>query len=419
MFYLQEILFPFEVFIQNADYSDRIFWALSLIDIKPVQKKFFKHCRVGRPGYSRVALFRALILQRFLQLPNIEALVKCLKYSPQLAYWCGFDIRKPVPSSTVFYRFLADLKKQDGQQLLEQTAQSLINSMAKLTESEGKIVLDSTDIPARERAPRKKDVNDPAKQKKAQSFGSAWGHRTASDEETEMFYGYKLHAATVLTDSGPIPLAAVVAPANVSDMELAPKLMSEACKEHEQLYGFRPGYYLMDAGYDSGDIYKVALELKGQAIIKMNKRNQKEPPQGFNEKLSPLCPGGQPMVYWGSDKRRMTIKFRCPKAVGQQVDCENQCQCNNPYGFVKRFRITDNPRLFSCPHRDSNGWQKLYSQRTSIERWFAVLKEHLYIDKMNRRGIDNAFTDVMLCLITFLAGTLAQLKMEQHNRKAA
>lgn len=414
MYFLQEILFPFEVFVQNADHDDHIFLALSSIDVEPIRKKFSYHMGVGRPGYDRTALFRALVLQRLLQLPGIEALVKCLKYSPQLAYWCGFDIRKSPPSATVFYRFLAELKEQVGQELLEQAVQSLVTRAAKLATSEGKIVLDSTDVPARERAPRKKDDLSPE-----QSFGSAWGHRTASDEETEMFYGYKLHAATLLTDIGPIPLAAILAPANVSDVELAPRLMSEACKEHERLYGFRPGYYLMDAGYDSGDIYKLALDLKGQAIIKLNKRNQKEPPQGFNEKFIPLCPAGQPMVYWGSDKKHMTIKFRCPKATGRQVKCEGQCRCNNPYGLVVRLRVTDNPRLFSCPHRGSENWQKLYNQRTSIERWFALLKEHLYMDKMNRRGIEKAFTDVMLCMITFLAGTLAQLKIEQQIREAA
>jgi hypothetical protein len=108
--------------------------------------------------------------------------------------------------------------------------------------------------------------------------------------------------------------------------------MSEACKEHERLYGFRPKYYLMDAGYDSGDMYN-ALDLKGQIIIKLNKRNQKEPPQGFNEKFLPLCPASQPMVYWGSDKKHMAIKFRCPKAAGRQVECEGQCWCLTLMGW--------------------------------------------------------------------------------------
>jgi len=84
-----------------------------------------------------------------------------------------------------------------------------------------------------------------------------------------MFYGYKLHLATVNTAAGPVPVAARVAPANCSDVdkEIAPKLMKEACDFHETVLGHKPSYYLMDAGYDAGSIYSQALEQKGQAII--------------------------------------------------------------------------------------------------------------------------------------------------------
>ncbi|WP_353733691.1 transposase [Syntrophothermus sp.] len=84
-----------------------------------------------------------------------------------------------------------------------------------------------------------------------------------------------------------------------------------------------------------------------------------------------------------------------------------------------RLKITENPRLFCCPHRGSEKWQKTYNRRSSIERWFGLLKEHLFLDKMTRRGIDKAFVDVTISMITFLAGTLAQLKQEQQNQKAA
>lgn len=406
MYVLQQVLFPFEVFVKKCDQDDQIFLALASIDVEPIKKMFPAYKGVGRHGYSRAALFRALVLQKIMQLPGIEALVRCLKYSPQLVYWCGFDTRKPPPSSTVFYRFLGELKEKAGQELLDQVAEKMITQVAKRTSSEGMVVIDSTDIPARERP-------------KNEQLGSAWGHRTASEEETELFYGYKFHAAVLLTDIGPLPLAGRLAPANVADVELAPKLMSEACQQHQMIYSFRPEYYLMDAGYDSSDIYKNAINLKGQAIIKLNRRNQKKPPGGFDENGTPLCPAGQAMVFWGSDKKHLTIKFRCPKAVGQQVECQKECNYNNSYGPVVRLKVTKNPRLFCCPHRGSDKWQKLYNRRSSIERWFGLLKEHLSLDKMTRRGIDKAFVDVTISMITFLAGTLAQLKQEQQSLKAA
>ncbi|NSW84627.1 MAG: transposase [Syntrophothermus sp.] len=283
-----------------------MFLALASIDVEPIKKMFPAYKGVGRHGYSRVALFRSLVLQKIVQLPGIEALVRCLKYSPQIAYWCGFDTRKPLPSATVFYRFLGELKEKAGQELLDQVAEKMITRVAKRTSSEGMVVIDNTDIPPRERP-------------KNEQPGSAWGHRTASEEETELFYGYKFHAAVLLTDIGSLPLAGRLAPANVADVELAPVLIDEACRQHQLIYGFRPEYYLMDAGYDSSDIYKKAINLKAQAIIKLNRRNQKKPPEGFDENDTPLCPAGQAMVFWGSDRKQLTIKFRCPKAVGQQA----------------------------------------------------------------------------------------------------
>jgi len=66
--------------------------------------------------------------------------------------------------------------------------------------------------------------------------------------------------------------------------------------------------------------------------------------------------------------------------------------------------------MFCSPHRGSRTWKRLYGQRTSIERLFPVLKGHLSMDRLTKRGINKAFTDVMVCLITFLAATLVQIK---------
>lgn len=46
----------------------------------------------------------------------------------------------------------------------------------------------------------------------------------------------------------------------------------------------------MDAGFNSGALYKLALELKDHAIIKLNKRNRKKPPEEFNSVLRLLSP---------------------------------------------------------------------------------------------------------------------------------
>lgn len=463
MYLLQEALFPFESFVKDMDRDDRIFMLLSSIEVESVVEAFPEK-QLGRRPYPREAVFRALVLQKVLQSPSIEALVTCLKYSPQLLHWCGFDYLGGPPSPTVFHRFVGELKERCGLQVVDEVAMSMMEHLAPFAPSHRMVILDSTDIPAKEAPPKKKKDSDgnagnpidqgetdkvssldstdigtkesPPAEKKASDtddgdqgdqgemgkispLGSAWGHRTASDEETEMFYGYKYHAANVLTDLGVLPLAGIVAPANVSDQEVAPWLMKEACRRHEAIFGFRPAYYLEDAGYDSTVLYNIALELKGQAIINLNKRGQKAPPEGFTEKGTPLCAAGHPMAYWGADRKQQTIKFRCPKAAGKEVDCQHQCNCSSSYGPVVRLRIADNPRLYSCPARESEKWRTIYNNRSSVERWYSVLKEHLGLAHMTRRGIHKAFIDAMFSVIAFLAGTLAQVRMHHRLQKAA
>ncbi|TYO93323.1 hypothetical protein LX24_01433, partial [Desulfallas thermosapovorans DSM 6562] len=45
-------------------------------------------------------------------------------------------------------------------------------------------------------------------------------------------------------------------------------------------------------------------------------------------------------------------------------------------------------------------------------------KDHLYMDWLTKRGIDKAFTDVMVCLITFIAATMVQIKSKLLNTAA-
>jgi len=459
MYAIQEAWFPFESFIKNIDQDDRIFMLLSSIDVQPIIEAFPVK-QLGRRPYPRPAIFRALVLQKVLQLGSVEALVACLKYSPQLLHWCGFNYLRDKPSSTVFHKFVGELKERLGLQIVDEIAMGMMERLAPSAISHSMVILDSSDIPAKEAPPKKKKNSDDKKSKpdnqveegscsnditspditttenkdscrgdrnsgnedemeKISPLGSAWGHRTASEEETEIYYGYKYHAANVLTDLGVLPLAGIVAPANVSDQEMAEWLMREACRRHEALFGFRPAYYLEDAGYDALRFYNIARELKGQAIINLNKRNQKAPPDGFNEKGTPLCAAGHAMVYWGADRKQDTIKFRCPKAAGKKVDCQHQCNCYGSYGPVVRLHMADNPRLYTCPARESDKWQKIYNNRSSIERWYSVLKEHLGFAHMTRRGIHKASVDAMLSVIAFLAGTMAQVRMRNRLQQAA
>lgn len=407
MYVLDGVLFPFEIFAENFNKEDKIYQVLSQIDCSSVEKHFrYKGC--GRRGSEKTAIFRALILKKLMGLITTKSLVSCLSYSPQLAHWCGFKLSKRIPSESTFSRFEAKMTGLQLQKELNNICEKMSLELLSLTGSTGQVVIDSTDIPAHE------------KPSGESTTGASFGHRTASAGETEMYYGYKLHLAAVNTSAGPVPVSARVAPANCSDVneEIAPKLMQEACNFHETALGHKPLYYLMDAGYDAGSIYGQALEQKGQAIIKLNHRGHKDTSSDYTDEGTPYCPAGHPMSYYGTGKKKLVNKFRCPRKCGQDVTCQNECACENPYGYVKRLSIKENPRLFCSPHRGSRTWKELYRNRSSIERLFSVLKVHLNMDRLTKRGIEKAYSNVMICLITFLAGTIVQLKKQQEQKAA-
>jgi len=318
MYVIDGVLFPFEIFAENFNEKDKIYQVLSQVDCSSVEKHFrYKGC--GRRGSEKIAIFRALILKKLLGLTTTKSLVSCLSYSPQLAYWCGFKLSKRIPSESTFSRFETKMTGLQLQKELNNICKKLSAELLSLTGSTGQVVIDSTDIPAHE------------KPSGESTTGASFGHRTASTGESEMFYGYKLHLAAVNTSAGPVPVAARVAPANCSDVdeEIVQKLMKEACDFHETALGHKPSYYLMDAGYDAGSIYKQALEQKGQAIIKLNHRGHKNTSSEYTDDGAPYCPAGHPMSYYGTDQKKLVNKFRCPIKCGQDVKCQNECDGKN------------------------------------------------------------------------------------------
>lgn len=170
-----------------------------------------------------------------------------------------------------------------------------------------------------------------------------------------------------------------------------------------------PEYVMMDAGYDQNNLYEyVYNNLNAQVIIVLNKRGEKIPPEGLDENRNPLCSMRYKMVYWGGNKKTGELKFRCPHVM-KKVDCPMGCAWCSPsnYGHVVKKKVKDDPRSFSIPHRGTKNWQKLYNKRTSVERLFARLKEHLSANNLKVRGIKKVTTHLPICCITLILGTVA------------
>ena len=86
--------------------------------------------------------------------------------------------------------------------------------------------------------------------------------------------------ALVDTTSG-IPISYIITPANIADMDVAESLIQKMMDDYDE--EIHPKYYMMDAGYDKPELYvAVHTKFQGQAIIPINWRNTKIPPERMN-----------------------------------------------------------------------------------------------------------------------------------------
>jgi hypothetical protein len=195
-------------------------------------------------------------------------------------------------------------------------------------------------------------------------------------------------------------MALDVTPAHVNDGDLAPKLMEKVAGKT------KVNFFVLDAGYDQLKNYETARNLKAQAIIPMNLRNEKEPPSGMTSNGTPCCSMGFAMTYWGVDGNQ--LKFRCPHATGKANCPLGMAACSSSnYGMVVKIDVNEDLRRYCSPHRDTKRWKELYNERTSVERCNSRMKVHLTADDMHIWGIEKVKTHQYLNAIVLLASALA------------
>ena len=93
-----------------------------------------------------------------------------------------------------------------------------------------------------------------------------------------------------------------------------------------------------------------------------------------------------------------------------KCDCPfgSSCCSDSNYGLVIKTRAKQDSRLFCTPHRGTTNWQKLYNKRTTVERCFGRLKEHLGLETgLNVRGIKKVESHAYLCAIIMIATIIA------------
>lgn len=370
--YRQEIMQDITLFTSapKAQFYDKLFLNLDLSEFPEFTAK------TGRTGFSKRALLRAFIVMKCECFSYITDLLDYLNNNLLIAYDCGFDIEKPLPSYWTFDRFIRNLDNE----LLKKLMQSQVLKLSKMGIIDTSfIALDSTPINAdtHQNNPKSFAKNKFAKDNQPKSDRDCrLGVHTASNQHNERnfeyYWGYKNH---ILVDciTG-LPIFEMTTTADVSDSTVALDILNQT----NSFISIKECTFLADKGYDVKAIYNTVKELyHGECAIPLNKRNTKNPkklPSGH-----PVCEAGLAMVKDGKsyDNIRTRQKYCCPfkRSKNGSCPCNHKCWNNGKKnrGCTKYVTIPDDYRL--SIDRDCISFKKIYALRTEAERYNARFKQ--------------------------------------------
>ncbi len=251
----------------------------------------------GRPPKNRPEIARALIAKSMYNLDTTVALIERLKSDRNLRRICGWESKTQIPCGSVFSRAFSDFAHTSlPQQVHAALIKDQIGKNAVVVSHNSR---DSTAIEAREKPIKKSESAKKSKNSKRKGRpkkGSVQpedsectrlqkqktmtvqemlgdlpkacdkGAKKDSKGNTMYWVGYKLHWDVI---DGCIPVSAIVTSASVHDSQVAIPLSTLTAQKITHCYE------LMDAAYDTPDIYEHVESLGRVPLIDKNpRRNQ-------------------------------------------------------------------------------------------------------------------------------------------------
>ena len=404
----------FQLLIQTSNFYKKYSLLFEALDLPNMPDKNYG---VGRTGYSRHAMFRAFIVKHLERKKSVPDLIEFFDSHPVLTEMCGFTTGR-LPDETQFYRFLNKTPNSVFEHPHTQLNRKLIQENIL---SLDKFILDSKPVMAATRENNFKNPNrnttnkhkQPKRNPSATLCYYSYQHVNGKKDNFIFFWGYRTH---VIVSKEGVALVELTLPNNVTDAKVAKKLI----KKLKRVFGFKKGsVFIADAAYDQRWLYNFIVdELKCQAFIPINPRNQQEP-KTFGLHGCPLCDAGLEMKSNGTwtERPRTRIKFRCPIKTDPKVARKYPEGCPishyrfseyKAYGCTKYLDITNDAR--SQVPRDSKLFKDTSNLRTEVERYFARLgdREAEQTTHYRLRSVQNQMTiaHFSLSLVAFAAALL-------------
>lgn len=93
------------------------------------------------------------------------------------------------------------------------------------------------------------------------------------------------------------------------------------------------------------------------------------------------------------------------------------CSTSNT-GYVGKVKIQDDPKFITSPFRGTPAFEKLYDQRTSVERTFGDLKENYNLDNIRVAKLARVKVFMDLSCMALLASRLSDAACKDKSKAA-
>jgi len=348
-----------------------------------------QHRGNGRNDYPIRRLWGIVLLKVALRHPTMEATLAELRRNSDLRRILDIPSEDGVPKKWNMTRFFDTLGMQPFRGMLEEIFNRIVAMLGETIEELGAHTAgDATALSARAREGRGHfdEVTDGLPQ-------PSGGRKEYLDDEgrvtkTYQWHGMKLH---LLVDTKhEVAMSYVITPPSAGDGETLSTLLDKA---EANLPDDRIETVAYDKAADSSRVHQDVAKRGIKPVVQMRELWKEEPLR--------LLPGhdgnsnvvhdeagtlycydrvSDPMTlhrmaYVGHEASRGTLKYRCP-ARHEGWECPSDCRCNgsSKYGKTVRVRQELDLRRFPPIPRATKKFERLYKERTSVERVNARLK---------------------------------------------
>lgn len=379
----------------------------------------------GRDDYPVRAMWNSVLAGIIYQHPSIESLRRELLRNNQLRRMCGFNEDK-MPSPWAYSRFLVNLFAH--QDLIDEIFESLATQCYELLPGFGKhLALDGKAINSYARRASEQQKKDGRRDLDADYGAKSYKGKHKDGtlwEKTISWLGYKLH---LLVDTDyELPVAYELTPASHAEITQAHYLLSDLKTRRPQVLDTCQ-FFSADRGYDDSKLLTRLWDEHGiKPIIDIidcwKSGEQTRLFEGrdnivydYRGTVYCCCPKElkqREMAYAGFEKKRGTLKYRCP-AEHYGLKCQGKEEC--PIKGSIRIRIEENRRYFLPLPRSSYRFKDYYKKRTAVERVNSRLDVSFGFEHHFIRGLKKMRFRCSLAICVMLAMAIGRVKEKRPD----